>query len=53
MNEKRYVVRKYIYAKDIQDVLKKEKSIKPDDIWIDDDWKKLQDDVIKNIGLNK
>lgn len=35
-----FVVRKYIIAKDIQDAIKKDKKILPQDIWIDEGWKK-------------
>lgn len=37
---KRYVVRKYIMAKSANDALKIERRARPDDVYIDDDWKK-------------
>ena len=37
---KLYVVRKYIKAKSIAEVLKKENKHKPDEIFFNDDWKK-------------
>ncbi|TXG76600.1 hypothetical protein E6Q11_04335 [Candidatus Dojkabacteria bacterium] len=37
---KRYVIRKYIFAKSAQQALKREKHIKADDVWIDDEWKR-------------
>ena len=43
MKEKLFVVRKYIKAKSILDAIKKEKEVEPDDIWVDDDWKKQND----------
>lgn len=38
--EKRYIVRKYILARSAQEALKKDKTTKPDDCWVDEDWKK-------------
>jgi len=37
---KLFVVRKYIYASSASEVLKKEKTVPVDEIWVDDDWKK-------------
>jgi len=37
---KLFVVQKYVWAKDIPDALKKEKSTKVDDCYIDNDFKK-------------
>ena len=41
MKEKLFVIRKYIKAKDIQEAIKKEVKQKPDDVWVDEDWKKM------------
>ena len=38
--KKRYVVRKYIMAKSAQEAIRKDRTHKPDDVWIDDEWKK-------------
>lgn len=38
--DKRYIVRKYIMAKNINQALKKEKITRVDDCWVDEDWKK-------------
>jgi hypothetical protein len=38
--EKRYIVRKYIMATNVHHALKKEKKTKPDDCWVDEEWKK-------------
>lgn len=40
MKEKRFIVRKYIMATSMQQALRKEKRSKPDDCWIDEEWKK-------------
>lgn len=34
--QKIYIVRKYVSAKSIEDAIKKEKDIKPDDVWLTD-----------------
>jgi hypothetical protein len=38
-NKKLFVVRKYIMAKDAVEAIKIDKITKPDDIYIDSDWK--------------
>lgn len=38
--EKLFVVRKYVKAANASQALKKEKNIKADDVWLDEDWKK-------------
>jgi hypothetical protein len=51
---KRFIVRKYIYAKSAQEAIKKEKTEPVDDVWVDEQWKQLQDDVMKNqIGFQQ
>lgn len=37
---KRYIVRKYIMAKTAHEAIKKDKEHLPDDVWVDEDWKK-------------
>jgi hypothetical protein len=37
---KRYVVRKYVMATSAHQALRKERKIRPDDVYVDDDWKK-------------
>lgn len=39
-NLKRYIVRKYIMATSLSVALKKEPKTRPDDAYVDDDWKK-------------
>jgi hypothetical protein len=41
--EKRFIIRKYIYAKDALEAIKKDKVTKVDEVWVDEDWKKLND----------
>lgn len=43
--KKRYVVRKYVMATSILDAYQREQGIQPEDIWLDDDWKKAHDDA--------
>lgn len=38
--EKRFIIKKYVMAKSAHDALKKERRIRPDDVWVDEDWKK-------------
>jgi len=43
MNKKKqkvFVVRKYVMASNAEEALRKEKQVKPDDCWLDDDYKK-------------
>jgi hypothetical protein len=39
--KKLFVVRKYIFARSAAEALRLERSLKPDDVWLDDDWKRL------------
>lgn len=40
----RYIVRKYIHAKNAKEAIKKDKDCPVHDCWVDDEWKKLNDD---------
>ena len=51
MQEKQYVVRKYIMAKNAKDALKKEKDVRADEVWLDEDWKR--ENLSKVIGFKK
>ena len=42
--EKLFVVRKYISAKDVSEAIRKEKSTPVADIYVDDEWKKENQD---------
>jgi hypothetical protein len=35
-----FIVRKYIMATDVQDAIRLDKTKKPDDVLVDDDWRK-------------
>src|SRR3989304_4463963 len=37
---KLFVVKKYVYASSAEEALRREKRVRPDDVWIDEDWKK-------------
>lgn len=51
-NEKRFIVRKYIMAKNASEALKKERRYRPDDVYIDDDWKREHNqDLSSAIGF--
>lgn len=41
---KLFVIKKYIMATSAHDALKKERKVRPDDCWVDEDWKKSQSD---------
>lgn len=42
INNKLFVVKTYVMATCASQAIKKSKKINPDDVWIDDDWKKGQ-----------
>lgn len=39
MKKDLYIVRKYVFANSIEEALKKEKSCKANDCWLDDHWR--------------
>lgn len=43
----RFVIRKYIFAKSAKEAIRKDKTTEVQDVYVDEDWKKLQDDVIR------
>lgn len=50
---KRFIIKKYIMAKSAHDALKKERKIRPDDVWVDEDWKKENPNTLQSaIGFN-
>lgn len=52
MKDKRFIVRKYIMAKSAHEALKKERTIRPDDVWVDEEWAKNNPkDLISAIGF--
>jgi hypothetical protein len=51
--QKRYIVKKYIMAKSAHEALKKERKVRPDDVWVDEDWKKENPNQLESaIGFN-
>jgi hypothetical protein len=42
---KQYIIRKYVMAKNVKDALKKEKTIKADEAWIDPEWQKVNPQI--------
>lgn len=52
-NKKRYIIRKYVMAKSAEEALKKERKMIPDDVFIDDDWRKENPNTFESaIGFN-
>jgi hypothetical protein len=39
-NQKLFVIRKYVFAKSAREAIKKERKHEPDDVWVDDEWRK-------------
>lgn len=37
---KRFILKKYIMAHSAQEALSKDRITRPDDVWVDEDWKK-------------
>jgi hypothetical protein len=50
--DKLYVIKKYVYAKNAKEAMLREKYSSVDDIWIDDDWKKINMVDKKPIGYS-
>ena len=50
---KKFIVRKYVMAKSAIDALKKERQIKADDCYIDDEWRKSNEEKTVSIGFKK
>lgn len=38
--DKLFIVKKYIYAKNAAEALRKERQYRPDDVWVDEEWRK-------------
>lgn len=43
----RYIVKKYIMARSAKHAIAIEKDIPVTDVWVDDDWRKMNDEIIK------
>ena len=51
MNNKLFVVRKYIWAKSAKDAIKKEKNHPVEDVWVDDKWKENSSNPKDAVGF--
>lgn len=47
--KKLFIVRKYIWANNATEAIKKDKTHKVEDVWVDDEWKKVNVDLKKDI----
>lgn len=45
--DKRFIIRKRVMAKSIQEAIRKEKQAEVYEVWVDEDWLKLQDEALK------
>lgn len=43
---KRFIVRKYVMARSVQEALKIEKKTLPDDVWVDEKWKEENPNIL-------
>lgn len=43
--QKLFVIKKYVLAENAMEALKKEKKLAPDDCWVDEDWRRKQEDI--------
>lgn len=50
-NYKLFVIRKYVMASSVIEALKKEKRKEVDDYWVDEDWKKNNDNINKTLSM--
>ena len=52
--DKRFIVRKYVMAHSALDAIKNEKKIEVADVWIDDEWLKIErPNQLEGFGENK
>ena len=49
--KKLFVIQKYIVASSIKEAIKIDKLIMPDEIWLDEDWKKANKPKIKEVKI--
>lgn len=50
---KRYIIRKYVMAKDVAHAIRKERTSSVDDVWVDEDWKSKNENfetIIKGLA---
>ncbi len=54
--KKLFIIQKYVVASSIQEALRVEKRTRPDECWLDDDWKKAHKPFLTNkkpVGFTK
>jgi hypothetical protein len=51
--QKQYIIKKYVMAFNVQDALRKEKSIRADEAWIDEEWRKENPTISHPIGFKE
>lgn len=44
--QKRFIIRKYIWAKNVSEAIKLDKKTEVMDAWLDDDWKRMNDNLM-------
>ena len=49
--QKLFIVRKYIWATNAREAIKNDKNTEVADCWLDDDWKKQQEQTANAIGF--
>jgi hypothetical protein len=47
--QKRYIVRKYIFARSASDAIRKDKTAPVDDVWLDEKW---DEQAVKQVGFS-
>jgi len=47
--QKLFIVKKYIMASSAHEALKKERRVRPDDVWVDDEWKKEKGNRLESV----
>lgn len=53
MKKKLYIIRKYVWARTAQDAIGMDKKAPVEDVWVDDDWKKDNENKKAFIGFKK
>lgn len=50
---KMFIIKKYVRARSASEAIKLDRTIKPDDVWIDEDWRRNQSDRLADaIGFH-
>lgn len=50
---KRFIIRKYVMARNIPEALRLDRKTAADEVWVDPEWLKLQDDNYKKVGFTE